>query len=54
MEAELKQKLTKAKRQLLALKAKLGEASSARDEALAQLQDREQVPGCLLGALTRG
>ena len=43
MEAELKQKLTKAKRQLLALKAKLGEATSARDAALAQLQD--QVTG---------
>ena len=40
MEAELKQKLTKAKRQLLALKAKLGDATSARDAALAQLQDQ--------------
>ena len=34
---ELKQKLVKAKRQLLSLKAKLGEATSARDEALGQL-----------------
>ena len=44
MEAELKLKLTKAKRQLLAMKAKLGDATAARDAALAQLQVSHLVP----------
>ena len=35
--ADLKARITKAKRQLLSLKAKLGEATAARDEALAEV-----------------
>lgn len=44
--AELKARITKAKRQLLSLKAKLGEATTSRDEALtevARLQQQVQV-----------
>ena len=49
---ELKARITKAKRQLLGLKSKLGEATSARDAALADvasLQQQLQVsqPPCL-------
>ncbi|KAK9812361.1 hypothetical protein WJX73_005266 [Symbiochloris irregularis] len=48
--AELKARITKAKRQLLSLKAKLGEATTARDAALADVtQLREQLQAAASG-----